>query len=268
MLTDSLRALIPVAASLMLGMTACRQVPAEVIPPDRMAELMADVHIGEAVVEDNSRVYSSDSMKMLMKQSVYRRHGVTDEQVDTSMVWYGHHIDKYMEVYDKTISILEDRIAEAEKSGARTKLAVTTSADGDSVNIWQGLRTQRFTTDMASDIIRFHHTTDRNWERGDRFTLNAKMADTRSPMTMDIAVEYNDGTTEYSSASFSGDGMHSLEIVLDSVKSGINIYGSLRYSPAPGEVAFLDSISLVRTRNRDNNKAMRARHPSTLIRHR
>lgn len=259
---------LSLVAAVGIAVAACDSTPDYVIPPKKMAQLMADVHVGEAVIESNSREYGNDSLKKVMKQSIYMKHGVTSEQVDTSMYWYGHNIDKYMEVYDNTIKILEKRISDAERLGVKAKLAVSFSADGDSVNLWQGVKNRRFTTDMASDFITFHHTTDRNWDRGDRFRLNAKMIDTRSPMTMNMAVEYNDGTTEYTSATFSGDGMRHLDLVLDSAKSALSVYGSLRYHPVDDEVAYLDSISLVRTHNKDNNKQQRAEVPVTLIRHR
>ncbi|MDE6324710.1 MAG: hypothetical protein K2M02_00910, partial [Duncaniella sp.] len=63
-------------------------------------------------------------------------------------------------------------------------------------------------------------------------------------------------------------GMRHLDIVLDSAKSALSVYGSLRYHTVGDEVAYLDSISLVRTHNKDNNKQQRAEVPVTLIRHR
>ena len=41
------------AAGLLLLTCACSKVPGGVIPPERMAELLADFHTGEAVVDMN-----------------------------------------------------------------------------------------------------------------------------------------------------------------------------------------------------------------------
>ncbi len=246
---------------------ACNGTPDYVIPPKKMAEVMADVHTGEAVVESNARSFPTDSTKKALMQSVYIKHGVTSAQMDTSLYWYGHHLDKYMDVYKRTIEILETRIADAEKIGGKSdKSPIRVSVDGDSVNIWQGASLRRNSPFLPSEYMSFHYGTDKNWERGDRYTLNAKMINTHSPLTMTIAAEYNDGTTEYVSVTHVGDGKKQLLLVLDSAKVASNVYGSLHYAPRGDEISYIDSISLVRTRGWNNNKV--AREGQKLIRHR
>lgn len=242
-----------------VAIVACDSTPSYVIPPKKMAEVMADVHVGEAVVEGNSRSFPNDSTKKALMQSIYMKHGVTTEQVDTSLYWYGHNLDKYMEVYKTTMEILEDRIAEAEKAGGKSdKTPVKVSVDGDSVDIWQGASLRRNSSSLPSEYMSFHFGTDKNWERGDRYTLNAKMIDTHSPLDMSLAVEYNDGTAEYVSMTHLGDGKKHLLLVLDSAKVATNVYGSIRYAAKGNEISYIDSISLVRTRGLNNNKTARS----------
>lgn len=249
------------------ALVACSGTPDYVIPPDKMAALMADVHTGESVVESNARNYPNDSTKKVLIQSIYMKHGVTSQEVDTSLYWYGQNIEKYMDVYDKTIEILEKRIAEAEKSGAKAdKSMMRVTVDGDSVDIWQGPTSRRNTEMLLSNYISFHYATDKNWERGDRYTLNVRPVNIHSQLSMSMAVEYNDGTTEYVSYNQSGDGMKHLTLVLDSAKVATHVYGSLHYAARGGEVSYLDSLSLVRTRGRNDN--VRARSAQRVIRHR
>ena len=99
-------ALVAVSALL----PACKGVPDHVIPPDEMSELLADRHIAEAVVDYNGPQWRTDSQRIALRDAVYLRHGVTQADVDTSLDWYGHNIGRYMEVYDRTIEILESRI--------------------------------------------------------------------------------------------------------------------------------------------------------------
>lgn len=263
-----MRKLALVFILLLIVTGACHSVPDTVIPPEKMASLMADVHLAEAVIESNPSDYRTDSVKKILKQSVYLRHGVTQEQVDTSLMWYGQHIETYMEVYENTITILEDRIAEAEKAGGQMKAAISVSADGDSVNVWRGLPSRRFTTNMASDYLTFYLPSDKNWDRGDHYTLQAKMIDAASVLGMEMAVEYTDGTTEYVASSWQGNGLKRLELVFDSARAPLNLYGSIHYTPLPHEVAWIDSISLIRTRNHDDNERQRILHPTLSTRRR
>ncbi|MDE6239430.1 MAG: DUF4296 domain-containing protein, partial [Muribaculaceae bacterium] len=49
---------------------SCSSVPGYVIPPDKMASLLADIHVGEAVVDLNRADFRTDSSKSIMLQSV------------------------------------------------------------------------------------------------------------------------------------------------------------------------------------------------------
>ena len=67
-----------------------------------------------------------------------------------------------------------------------------------------------------------------------------------------------DGTAEYVTLRQGQEGRKQLTLVLDSAKVATNVYGSIYYAPAKDEIAYLDSISLVRTRTRGDNARARA----------
>lgn len=223
---------------------------------------MADIHTGEAVVEANNSSYRSDSARKTLMQSICVRHGVSVAELDTSLYWYGHHLQEYMKVYDKTISILEGRIAEAEKAGGKnTDRTIRESIDGDSVNIWPGTNYRRNSILNPSDFISFTFGSDRYWERGDRYTLSARPVNPHSPIYMTLVVSYNDGTSEYVTLNQGSEWSKHLTLVLDSTKTATNLFGSIHYKATKGEVSYLDSLSLVRTRGRnDNVKARSGQH--------
>lgn len=236
-------------------LTGCSTVPSGVLDKEDMATLLADIYVGESVVDNDSKVYSSDSMKRALRQSVYAHNGVTVEEVDSSLKWYGRHMDKYTEVYERTIEILEKRLEKANSvidNQASTPTAV--ALDGDSVDVWPTARYFRFAPNMPADIVAFSLTSDRFWERGDVYTLRAKVVNGIQPTILRLAVDYYDGTTEYVSNSRSGQGWRELSLVLDSAKVASNVYGTIAY-PASSSVAggaaeavLLDSLTLYRSR--------------------
>ena len=248
-------------------LAACSRTPGYVLSEERMASLMADIYLGDAVVENDGRAFNTDSLRKVLMQSIYAKHGVTREEVDTSLYWYGHNIQAYMEMCKRTEELLQARIDEAEKAGGKAEKAPRrTSLDGDSVNVWNGVRTRRNSRQLVSDFIAFNLSTDKNWERGDRYTLSVKGLNTHRPVTLNMAVDYNDGTTEYRWFTGPAEGMNRLLLVLDSAKVASTIYGTIHYAPAPDEVSYLDSISLVRTRGRNDN--LRAREGPKTVRNR
>lgn len=251
-------------AAALLILMACSRTPDYVIPKDIMAGLMADIYLGDAVVDNNSRAYGTDSLRKVLMQSIYQKHGVTREEVDTSLDWYGHHVQVYMEMCDLTEEILQKRVEEAERAGGKSEKAPRLmSLDGDSVDVWTGIRYRRNTPDMASDFIAFNVASDKNWDRGDRYTLSVKGLNTHRPVTLALAVDYNDGSTEYKWFNGPAEGMNRLLLVLDSAKVASTVYGSIHYAGAKDEVSYLDSITLVRTRGRNDN--VRAREGQSFI---
>ena len=243
-----------------VAVVSCGKTPDGVLPVSDMASLMADLYVGESVVENQMTRFNTDSTRRAFKQAIYQRHGVTTAEVDSSLYWYGRNLEEYMKLCDETEKILQARSAEAEKRGAKTSEAPqsTLAADGDSVNLWTGPTMRRNSTLMPSDYITFAVHRDRHWERGDRYALTAKGVMTQNPVEMGLAVEYNDGTTEFVNLNRRADEQRQrLVLVLDSLKTASSVYGYVRYKASEGEVSYLDSLSLTRTRGRNDNKSAR-----------
>lgn len=251
------RLFLPLVAIFTLVTASCSGVPSGVIPPKKMARLMADVHIGEAVAESNSSTFRNDSMKQLLKQSIYQRNGVTVEEVDSSFSWYGRHIDSYSKVYDMTVEILEAesrRLAQEAASNVELREPIPFQAEGDSVDVWPLFRSRAFTPRMASDRISFELTSDRYWERGDIYVLRFKTLNGRHPFMVALSGEYRDGNYSYIGSQPSADGWHSLRLSLDPELESSRLSGFIAY-PADSlldshcaAVAMIDSISLIRLR--------------------
>ena len=225
---------------------ACSHVPSDIIQPHKMALLMADIHTGEAVVDHSHREFASDSVKQAFKQSIYMRHGVTSEQVDSSFAWYGRNITYYMDVYDETIEILEHRLIE---SGNRVAAANALSIAGDSVDVWPNARFITISDRMPSRIITFSFDSDQNWEKGDMYTWRAKFFHSSEESLWLIGAEYADGTVESINTTVSGDGWKDIKLQTDSTLQPVRVLGYLSVVPKPGTQVRLDSIEMVRKRS-------------------
>ena len=222
-----------------------------------MALLMADVHTAEAVVDMNYARYRDDSLKQQMKQSVYARHGVTAAQVDTSFDWYGHNITYYMDVYDRTIEILEHRLIE---SGNRIAAANALSIAGDSVDVWPGARFMTWNRRVPSRFITFSFSHDQNWKKGDSYTWRAKFFNNPEPSVWALVAEYADGTVDFTSAQVSEDGWKEISIFTDSLATPARVYGYLNVAvPQNGSDMRMDSIAIVRNRLDESKYNLRYR---------
>jgi len=228
---------------ILLAVVSCDSTPDHVIPPEKMARLLADIHIGESVIDANRNQYANDSLKKELKQSVFCKHNVTAQQVDTSFVWYGHNIEKYIEVYDRVIEIIEDDMANIKVTDG-VQLAVA----GDSADAWSGTRYRILDKSMVSNIISFAIDKDDNWEKGDIYEWRMKRISGETPLISTIAVDYADGTSEYINASKPKEGWQEIILCTDSSKTPMRVYGIAQVNLRDNERVYVDSISLIRTR--------------------
>ncbi len=230
------------------GVVACHRVPSHVLAPDDMAQLMADIRMADAVVSIQNDDYNSDARKLALKEAVFRRHGVTEAQFDTSLVWYGHNVDRFQEVNDLTIEILEQRLKVAsEKAAGEAALTVS----GDSVDLWNGSPVRIFTPRTAADRVAFGFDTDRNAMRGDTYTLRGRILVPGFTSQWGMTVEYSDGSVEGVSENMNQTQPTRQEITLvtDSTRTPRHVSGWISMKTGSGrDVAVIDSLSLTRRR--------------------
>lgn len=239
----SLNILLIAAVALM----ACSRVPDGVIPPGEMAELMADVRMADAVVTVHGADYRPDAAKLALKEAVFRKHGVTSEQFDTSLVWYGHHMDRYQDVNDRTIEILEKRMRRASVLAAGE---AALSVSGDSVDMWTGRQAFAVTSKSPSQYLTFGFDADVNSEPGDIYTLRTRIVVPPENASWNITAVYNDSAVETISGTLSNVDPHRQEITLytDSTRALNRVSGWLRIVPSGHRPSIVDSVSLTRRR--------------------
>lgn len=223
---------------------SCSKVPGYVIPPDKMAQILADVHVGEAVIDLNRNDYRTDSTKQLMLQSVLAKHDVNKHDLDTSFDWYGHNISYYMEVYDKTIELLERRIAETGNRIAAENISIA----GDSVDVWNSSPFIALNNLSPSNFLTFSLNEDENWEKGDSYTWRAKFTNNAEKSLWGIMADYDDGSMEIFTSDLSGDGWQELSFICDSTKTAKRVYGYLSITPRGATTVWADSLMLIRNR--------------------
>ncbi len=230
------------AVSIGLAAAGCDSVPSYVIQPEEMSQLLADLYTAEAIADVNRQQYATDSMKKALKQSIYLRHGVTAEEVDTSFVWYGHNIERYIAVHDRVMEILQKDL-----STATGKLAAI-GVEGDSVDTWQWSRHYAITPTSPSKIISFDLPKDENWERGDQYTWNIKVVSQKGAASWGLTARYPDGSCESVSGQITGLGWTKLHFLSDSTRMPERITGYIFTAPGQREKIFIDSVSLIRDR--------------------
>lgn len=239
--------LLSVAVVLMFA--ACTSSSSDkVLDKRQMSDLLIDIHRAESIVEYDNGDFRSDSARQLMQQSVLAKHGVTQAQFDSSLVYYGHHIEDYLEIYDRVAERFESDLREMEISGQTDNSQVELA--GDSVDVWSSGRLHRFTPLQASDALVFNLRRDGHWEKGDIYLWKFRVP-SGSPQSAQwtIVAEYPDNTYTSLSGSTMGQGWQYITFPTDTLQMPRALRGFIRCQPRAGAPAMVvDSIALSRVR--------------------
>ncbi len=106
-----------VFALLSLFLLSCHKhsqikIPADIIQPDSLVQVLTDVHIMQATVQLGYT--QNDSLFATQKafQSLWKKHHMTQDDYDKDMKFYSYHPELLDSVYEKVLSNLEQQKAE------------------------------------------------------------------------------------------------------------------------------------------------------------
>lgn len=181
---------------LVVCISACQvKRPNAVLSDAEMENVLYDFHIAKAMGEEVP--YNESYKRVLYIESVYKKHGITQADFDTSMVWYARNPEALTKVYEKVNQRLK-----ADRDGINHLIALRDnkpkeSQPGDSINVWAWRHIYELSGMPFDNKITFALPSDSNFKDRDtlkwtvRFHFNGKKPDsTLVPlMTMQILYE-------------------------------------------------------------------------------
>jgi hypothetical protein len=67
-----------------------------------MEDVLYDLYLAEAVVDENYYFFSNDSIaRQNLLNSIFKKHKITEQTFDTSLAWYNANIEKYLKINNK-----------------------------------------------------------------------------------------------------------------------------------------------------------------------
>lgn len=248
-------ALLLIALAVSLG--ACDKAPNGIIKESDMAPLMADLAIADTYADQHNADFPTDSTRMVLKQSVFLRHGVTQEDYDRALEWYAANMDVYTKVCDNTIKILYDRRRDIDPNAmpAAHQPADATNptgrrtypARGDTADIWTQPRTFLLTQGLQRGLIAFDLIPDDQHRTGDKYTLQFRLHNAAARVSVTLAADYGDGATSLVNRYLPEGNWNQIVLQTDTTRALRRIYGSINYNMRTRSVALIDSVALLRT---------------------
>lgn len=272
---------ISLLLTIVMSLLSCDRTPSGVMSVNKMADLIVDLQLAEAYIDNHAGEYSSDSSKLVLKQSVFKKHGITQEDYDSSLVWYSHNMEDYVKAHNKAIGKLKERYDKLDKTskGENGEMAIrerrdspidvapqntnksqgkqlgrpSTDGKGDTIDLWQGNRSYVLTQGAKRGFITFNIQPDAQYQPGDRYQLAYYLTRCNNEFKVSLNVDYVDGGTTQIMRGTNSDGWVAINVQSDSSRQVRRIYGYVSYDIKRGQTAIVDSLMLLRSHMSKSN---------------
>ncbi len=135
-------------------MSGCGTRPSHVLSEKKMENVLYDLYLADAEVEENYEIFANDSAKKQeILDAVFKKHKIKERDFDTSLVWYAGNLDKYYKIY-QNLSNRYTTLADALRE--KQDLLTLKPAGEDQFNLWMGETTHTLrSADQLDNRITF-----------------------------------------------------------------------------------------------------------------
>ena len=90
--------------------------PADLIAQGKMIQVLVDIHVADAVVENKSGAQNPNlPLTNALYEQIYKNHGITATQYKTSFKYYESHAELMDKMYEQVITELSKKEAQMKK---------------------------------------------------------------------------------------------------------------------------------------------------------
>lgn len=233
-------------------LTACQvKRPKTVIPDAKMENILYDYHIAKAMGEDVP--YNDSYKRVLYIESVFKKHGITQADFDSSMVWFARNPEVLTKIYEKVNVRLK-----AERDGISHLISIRDnkpkeSLPGDSIDVWAWQRIYQLTGMPMDNKMTFTLPSDTNFKSRDtlrwnvRFRFHNGVPDSMHAPVMAMQMVYKNDSIISNLLKVYQSGTKTLALHADTLGDIKEIRGYIYYPALQTNHALLaDRISLMR----------------------
>lgn len=182
------------AAALVL-LTACDvKRPREVLDEARMEAVLYDYHIAKVMAEEVP--YEQAHRRPFYRQGVFVKHGISEAQFDSSMVWYTRHTDLLAKIYERLTKRFKQANDVVNDLIALRDMPTEEIPSGDSVKVWHLRRPQLLAAVPLSSRISFELTADTTFHERDSlcfqldYRYHGLLPDTLDAAVMGLTIRF------------------------------------------------------------------------------
>lgn len=217
---------------LMMLCNSCIKRPEGVQSDKKMAPVIADLELAEAYME-TQRGSTNEKERRATVDRIIEKHGLTREQFDTTMAWYGRNNDNYYELCT---------LVEKELSKRKHDLSGDKSIEIETSDLWPYPRLSLLSRLSSSDAFNFSIPTV-DVQSGQQVEFRLRINRNIDATAM-LGVEYDNGAKGYMTRKVSNSRRLKLIYQTDTAQKVTRIFGNILMRDNAVMPLWIDSIYL------------------------
>jgi len=208
--------------------------------------------IAEAMVEIKSDSFPTNKDRQMVFDAVFTKHRITQADYDSSLIWYGKHIDLYIAICKLVQKDVNEKYAALGEIKPNPLSGDISSQD--SIDIWIFKRFKIFKPKSVSNILTFDIMPQNPYSSGSSyfFSLSASgiLADMKHKPVINLSIEQTD-TIISLRQEITHDGAYEAALTPVTDKSVIRIYGYIFMNNAEASYhrIYLNDIRLMKLKD-------------------
>jgi len=185
---------------MLIVLVACESKPDGLLSKREMEDVLYDYHIAQCMASDlpfDERFRSHSFV-----EAVYEKHGITEAQFDSSLVYYNRHTTEIKNIYDRVKLRLEKYDNELQLQIGSNEMRANFSLGGDTADIWSGRRMFILRDNQYLNKESFVINADTTFYLNDQFRLIVDLdfiredqSDNDNTLIACLAIHFKDGKT-------------------------------------------------------------------------
>lgn len=225
--------------------------PNTVLDESQMEELLYDYHMAQALTEDLS--YTENYKRALYMEAVFRKHGTTEADFDSSLVWYTRNTEELAKIYKKVSLRFKKQRDEINHLIALRDQKKKETSPGDSIDVWMEERLNLLTGMPLENRLTFAITSDSNFKKRDtlvwevRYQFLESKRDSAHVAIMAMQILYENDSVISQVKRVTHSGKEQIRLYADTIGLFKEVRGFIYYATAKRPCALLtDQIRLMR----------------------
>lgn len=228
-------------------LSACSKVPDEILSEKKMQQVVKDMMVAQSMTSGDYKSYPDNESKQALYEGVFRKHGITQAEYDTALVWYGRNLDIYMKVYERVLADIDRDI----KALGDVQADAGPVSNSDSVNIWPRRPYLTLYPEALFNGVVFDSRPETSYSSGSIFVLGMRVWGIRKGMRTfpQVRLSADQGDTIVTvNELLKHDGYQEIWLRTVPTKRVKRVYGYIRLDNTASDYykVYIDSINLIK----------------------